>query len=155
MPVMLERWNDDKMDALTAKVDGTAAQLREHRRETREDMRELRQEMKELRQELKDGFERMGRTLDQPFRLLLRDSIRAVPTTQIRRGGQVAQALGWPSKERGFIGALGGLIDPASFEFRKPQSALLLVHHYQRQSDAAVRERVLHGLQDCLWRQAD
>lgn len=65
MPVMLERWNDDKMDALAAKVDGTAVQLREHRRETREDMRELRQEMEELRQEMKDGFERMGRTMVQ------------------------------------------------------------------------------------------
>jgi hypothetical protein len=75
--------------------------------------------------------------------------------TQIKHGGQVAHTLGWPLKDRGFIGALGGLIDPASFEFRKPQSALLLVHRYQRQSDAAVREHVLRNLQGCLWRQVD
>jgi len=56
MPVMLERWNDDRMDALAAKVDGIDVQLLELRRETREDMRELRREMKE-------GFERMARTM--------------------------------------------------------------------------------------------
>jgi hypothetical protein len=45
MPVMLERWNDDKMDALAAKVDGIDVELRE------------------LRQDTKAGFERMQRTM--------------------------------------------------------------------------------------------
>lgn len=62
---MLERWNDDKMDALATKVDNTSAQLGEHRRETREEIRDLRREMNELRQEMKDGFERIGRTMAQ------------------------------------------------------------------------------------------
>jgi hypothetical protein len=43
MPVMLERWNDDKMDALAAtvdvlavKVDGVEVELREMREELRD-----------------------------------------------------------------------------------------------------------------------
>lgn len=54
MPVMLERWNDDMMDALEAKVDGVGDQMREQRQETRELRRELRQEMDGLRQEMSD-----------------------------------------------------------------------------------------------------
>ena len=54
MPVMLERWNDDRMDALDAKVDGLSGQLREQRQETREQ-----------RQEMKAGFERMYRLVIQ------------------------------------------------------------------------------------------
>jgi hypothetical protein len=42
MPVMLERWNDDKMDALAAKVDGIEVELREQRREMREELRDIR-----------------------------------------------------------------------------------------------------------------
>jgi hypothetical protein len=52
MPVMLERWNDDKMDALDAKVDGLGAQ-----------MGEIRQELREERKETKAGFENMHRTM--------------------------------------------------------------------------------------------
>jgi hypothetical protein len=33
MPVMLDRWNDPKMDALAAKVDDLGGQMREQRRE--------------------------------------------------------------------------------------------------------------------------
>ena len=47
MPVMLERWNDDKMDALDAKVERIDLELREHRRDT------------------KVGFESLHRTLIQ------------------------------------------------------------------------------------------
>jgi chaperonin cofactor prefoldin len=59
MPVMLDRWNDDKMDALEAKVIGLADQMSEHRQETRELRRELRQEIHGLRQEMKAGFDRI------------------------------------------------------------------------------------------------
>ena len=52
MPVMLERWNDDKMDALEGKVDVLGGQMREQQEETRE-----------LRKEMKAGFEQMHRTL--------------------------------------------------------------------------------------------
>ena len=52
MPVMLERWNDDKMDGLEAKVDGLGTQ-----------MGEIRQELREERKETKAGFERMQRTM--------------------------------------------------------------------------------------------
>jgi len=47
MPVMLERWNDDKMDALEAKVERIEVELRD------------------LRQDTKAGFERMQRTMVQ------------------------------------------------------------------------------------------
>ena len=55
MSVMLERWNDDKMDGLAGKVDGLGEQMREQRqemREQRQEMREQRQEMRELRREM-------------------------------------------------------------------------------------------------------
>jgi predicted nucleic acid-binding Zn-ribbon protein len=52
MPVMLERWNDDKMDALEGKVDALGGQMREQGRETRELRREVRREIGGLRQEM-------------------------------------------------------------------------------------------------------
>jgi hypothetical protein len=60
MTVMLERWNDDRMDDLAGKVDEIGVQLHEQHREMRQEMRaqgrELRQEMqaqgRELRQEM-------------------------------------------------------------------------------------------------------
>lgn len=69
MAVMLERWNDDKMDELAgkvdalgtdvavldAKVDGLAVQMREQRLE----MREQRLETKAGLEKLDDRFERM------------------------------------------------------------------------------------------------
>ena len=50
MPVMLERWNDDKMDGLKAEVDGLGGQ-----------MRELRQDIRELQRDMKAGFEQLYR----------------------------------------------------------------------------------------------
>jgi len=55
MPMMLERWNDDKMDALDAKVDGLSSLMREQRGE----MREQRGEMREQRAE----FSALQRTM--------------------------------------------------------------------------------------------
>jgi chaperone required for assembly of F1-ATPase len=59
MPVMLERWNDDKMDALaakvdilTVKVDGIEVKLGEQG-----------QELRELRQEMKAGFDQIQRAM--------------------------------------------------------------------------------------------
>lgn len=73
MAVMLERWNDDKMDGLAAKVDGLGDQMREQRREMREqrgEMREFRAEMLAMRAEMVDlrketsaGLEQLGRTM--------------------------------------------------------------------------------------------
>lgn len=54
MTVMLERWNDDKMDALAGKVDGLDRQLREQR-----------QDLREHRKESKEGFDAMHRTMIQ------------------------------------------------------------------------------------------
>lgn len=52
MAVMLERWNDDKMDALDAKVDGLGTQVGE-----------IRHELREERKETKAGFDRIQRTM--------------------------------------------------------------------------------------------
>jgi len=52
MPVMLERWNDDKMDALEGKVDDLGGEMREQRRE-----------MKAGFERVDDRFERMQRTM--------------------------------------------------------------------------------------------
>lgn len=41
MAVMLERWNDDKMDALAAKVDDLGILMREQRMEMREQWSEM------------------------------------------------------------------------------------------------------------------
>lgn len=54
MPVMLERWNDDKMDALDAKVDGLDRELREQRHE-----------MKAGFERVEDRFERMQHLMVQ------------------------------------------------------------------------------------------
>lgn len=59
MAVMLERWNDDKMDALKDEVDGLGGQMRE----MRQDIRELRQEMKAGFERVEDRFERMQRMM--------------------------------------------------------------------------------------------
>lgn len=68
MPVMLERWNDDKMDALDAKVDGLSTRV--DVLDAKVDglggqMRELRQDMREERKETKAGFEAVHRTIIQ------------------------------------------------------------------------------------------
>ncbi|HET8863117.1 MAG TPA: hypothetical protein VFM94_07695 [Solirubrobacterales bacterium] len=52
MPVMLERWNDDKMDALSEKVDRLGVE-----------MREWRQEMKAGFERVDDRFERLQQTM--------------------------------------------------------------------------------------------
>lgn len=75
MPVMVERWNDDRMDSLGARVDdldrGVAVldskvdDLGEQMREQKQEMREQRQEMRQLGQEMKVGFERMHRLMVQ------------------------------------------------------------------------------------------
>jgi len=63
MTVMLERWNDDRMDDLAGKVDEIGVQLREQRGELRQEIQtqgnELRQETLELRREMKAGFDRV------------------------------------------------------------------------------------------------
>lgn len=70
MPVMLERWNDDKMDGLAAKVDDFGVQLREQRQEMnelrkaqRDETRELRQEMKDLGQEMRQEMKDLGQEM--------------------------------------------------------------------------------------------
>lgn len=59
MAVMLERWNDDKMDALAGKVDDLGLALGEQAQE----LRGQAQELHEHRKETKQGFESLHRML--------------------------------------------------------------------------------------------
>jgi len=66
MPVMLERWNDDRMDLLDAKVDALDSKVAVL--DVKVDglgtqMSEIRKELREERKETKAGFEKMQRTL--------------------------------------------------------------------------------------------
>lgn len=68
MPVMLERWNDDKMDALDAKVDSLDTRFdvlgakvdAVNGRVTR-----VEDDLRELRRDTKVGFERLHRLMVQ------------------------------------------------------------------------------------------
>jgi hypothetical protein len=84
MPVMLERWNDDRMDALAvdvaglgsrvgvldtkvdnldAKVDDLGGRMEKGFERVDAELREQRQEMREQRNETKAGFEAVHRTM--------------------------------------------------------------------------------------------
>ena len=72
MPVMLERWNDDKMDALSDRVDALSDRVDERfeqvdRRFEQVDRRfeQFNTELRELRLDTKAGFERTQRMLVQ------------------------------------------------------------------------------------------
>jgi hypothetical protein len=66
MAVMLERWNDDKMDALDAKID--ALDVKVEGLTVRVDcldrgLGELHRDVRDLQKTTKEGFEAMSRTL--------------------------------------------------------------------------------------------
>jgi hypothetical protein len=81
MAVMLERWNDDKMDALDAKVDDmdlrlTRVEVKVDGLSTKVDglgtqMGEIRHELREERKETKAGFEKLGERFDRMQRTML------------------------------------------------------------------------------------
>jgi hypothetical protein len=57
MPVMLERWNDDRMDALGAKVDDMDVRLARVEVRVDEGFRKVDTELREQRQAMKAGFD--------------------------------------------------------------------------------------------------
>ena len=80
MPVMLERWNDDKMDALDSKVDGLDSKVDSLDKKVDSldkkvgvldakvdgldvQVGAIRQDLREERKETKAGFEKMQRTM--------------------------------------------------------------------------------------------
>ena len=63
MPVMLERWNDDKMDALDAKVGRIDAELLEQRREVKAGLDKVDSDMRAGFEKLNERFDRMQRTM--------------------------------------------------------------------------------------------
>jgi outer membrane murein-binding lipoprotein Lpp len=60
MPVMLENRSDDRMDALSAKVDDLGAQMEKG-------FKRVDAELREWRQEMKAGFERVNERVDDRF----------------------------------------------------------------------------------------
>ncbi len=65
MPVMLERWNDDKMDALAAKIEDLGSRMEKGFARVDTELREQRQETRELRLEMNMRFEAMQRLMTQ------------------------------------------------------------------------------------------
>jgi hypothetical protein len=65
MPVMLERWNDDKMDALAAKIEDLGSRMEKGFARVDTELREQRQETRELRLEMNTRFEAMQRLMTQ------------------------------------------------------------------------------------------
>jgi hypothetical protein len=57
MSVMLERWNDDKMDSLAAKVDGLGVRMEKGFERVDSELGEQRKELRELNVRL-DGMQR-------------------------------------------------------------------------------------------------
>jgi len=63
MPVMLERWNDDKMEALDARVGRIDAELLEQRREVKAGLDKVDSNMRAGFEKLGDRLDRMQRTM--------------------------------------------------------------------------------------------
>jgi hypothetical protein len=80
MAVMLERWNDDRMDDLAGKVDEIGVQLREQGAELRKEMQaqsaDLRQEMRALGGEMRKEMRAQRAEMRQEM-LELRRAIKA------------------------------------------------------------------------------
>jgi uncharacterized protein YoxC len=95
MPVMLERWNDDKMDALDSKVNDLAADVRgltvKVDRVGRE-LGDIRQDFRAFREELHEDVKEMNKRFDAFSRT----------TAQASVGMATGFVIGW--------GALVGLI---------------------------------------------
>ncbi len=64
---MLERWNDDKMDALAGKVDDLGESMRELRTEIREERKQTRAELLEQRKETNTRFDDQQRVMNTRF----------------------------------------------------------------------------------------
>ncbi len=65
MPVMLERWNDDKMDALSDRVDERFEQVDKRFEQVDKRFEQVYEELRELRLDTKAGFERTHRLMIQ------------------------------------------------------------------------------------------
>lgn len=68
MAVMLERWNDDKMDALAARVDDIDTRMEQG-------FTRLDAELREQRREMKAGFERVDERFERLQRLLFQAAV--------------------------------------------------------------------------------
>lgn len=89
MPVMLERWNDDKMDALASKVDGLGAQMEKGFARVDADMRETKSEIAAVRGEMKEGFSR----IDARFERMQRQMLQFYGVLIVAMAGVIASQL--------------------------------------------------------------
>jgi len=71
MHVMLERWNDDKMDALDAKVAAVDVKVDDLARRMEKGFTRVDAELREQRQEMKAGFERVNERFERLHRLMV------------------------------------------------------------------------------------
>lgn len=65
MPVMLERWNDDRMDALATRVDDLDERMEKGFARVDAQLRDLRGEMRTSFDRIDDRFDRLHRMLFQ------------------------------------------------------------------------------------------
>ena len=70
MPVMLERWNDDKMDALDARVSAVYAKVDDLARRMEKGFERVDAELREQRHDMKAGFERIDERFERLHRLM-------------------------------------------------------------------------------------
>jgi hypothetical protein len=80
MPVMFERWNDDKMDALEAKVAAVDAKVDDLAGRMEKGFTRVDAELREQRQDMKAGFERVDERFERMHRLLVQFCSAAIAT---------------------------------------------------------------------------
>jgi hypothetical protein len=106
MAVMLERWNDDRMDDLAGKVDEIGVQLREQRREAQAQGAELRRGMQAQGAELRREMQAQGAELRQEI-LELRRGIKRVRSRSPAQPSSVSPRC-WPRSYRSPTVTTGG-----------------------------------------------
>jgi hypothetical protein len=77
MPVMLEHWNDDNMDALKTEIDGLGCRVGELDRrmelgfeQVGKRLEEVNAELREQRRDIKSGFERVDDRFERMQRMM-------------------------------------------------------------------------------------
>jgi hypothetical protein len=88
MPVMLERWNDDRMDALDTKVDHIAVRLVRVETRVDEGFKRTDAELLEQRREMKAGFQKIDDRFDK-----LNDRLTHVLVAVMGAGATLAAAI--------------------------------------------------------------
>lgn len=67
--------------------------------------------------------------------------MRSANSPTLVRGKRVATQLGWQRRHQGFLGAMGGLLEPFA-GFKLPKSSTHMVQHYALKSHLATMRRI-------------